>query len=474
MSTSGEDGLKKMKGKLDEARSAQDQLSQQIGDYERKISGLNDERESVYTELATLYLPELEASDMKKNLRELQEEVKKLFKEKQEKRERTETKMKDIDMLRDSLEQKVNGLTEKLTKKGQERDNLQSALGDNLSKNPEYTSLVSDAKSLNDKLNNDRGKGKKIIADALSKLESYDNNRLFTYLRERKFGTEEYERNGSGAYRDATIARVIGFERLGRNYEFLKRLTIVIKKESEQTEKRLDSLEEKIENIQSSESDKVGLTKVLEEGEKLDAERIKYLEDEAEVNKEYQDYAKIRESLDENKDEYYTKAVDKLKGYLKSTTLNELKEKARSTRKKEDDHLVERIETIDQNIDNIRENIEKTRRLRDENESRVEGLNNLIREYRVNDYETSRSYFDGVDFNDLLIGYMVGKYQYDVVWSSIRSKQKFKPKPQPTISHSSSSYSSRSSRSSSSGFGGGGFSSGGGFGGGGFSSGRGF
>lgn len=470
MTLSGEAGLSKLKGKLEETRAAQDQLSQQIGSYESRISGLTDERETAYTELATLYLPELEASDVKKNLRELQEEVRKLFREKQAKRESTEIKMKDIDNLRDSLEQKVIDLTEKLTKRGQERDSLQSVLDDNLSKNSEYTTLVSDAKSLSDKLNNDRGKSERIIADSIKKLGEYDNKRLFKYLNGRKFGTEEYEKNGIGSYIDAKIARIIGFERLRRNYEFLKGLAPAIKKEIEKTEKRLDDLEEKIENIQDSESDKVGLTKVMEEGELLDAQRRQYIEDGAKADKEYNVYAKARESMDENKDEYHIQAVDKLKKYLKGTTLNELKEKARSTQKKEDDHFVEKIETIDQSIDNIRTDIDKTRKLRDENEVKIEGLNNLIREYRGNDYESSRSYFDGIDFDDLLLGYMIGKYQYDNVWSNMRSKQKFKPKPQPTISYSRSYSSSRSS----SGFGGGGFSSGRGFGGGGFRSGRGF
>ena len=89
MSISGSSVHETIRSKINEVENQHERAEAKVYDGERKISALSDEREGIYLSLATVYLPELEAQDVTRTLTEVQAEVKKIFAEKQEKRQKS-------------------------------------------------------------------------------------------------------------------------------------------------------------------------------------------------------------------------------------------------------------------------------------------------------------------------------------------------------------------------------------------------
>ncbi|MEK6846312.1 MAG: hypothetical protein AABY26_06115, partial [Nanoarchaeota archaeon] len=222
-----------------------------------------------------------------------------------------------------------------------------------------------------------------------------------------------------------------------------------------------------------------GLPAVIKEGEALVKNKNSLLSAIDGEHKKANQYASEKNEMNSTKDQYHRTALDKLKSYLKGSSIAELKERAAATPHPEDDHLVDEIIRIDAQVKEIKREAKEVQQQQASIAGQLEGLGSISRRYASKDYESSRCYFDGnFDINTFLLGYIAGNYSASEVNHQIDTHQHFRPRETySSYSSGSSSYGGGSSWSSGSdsSFGGGSFSSGGGFGGGGsFSSGSGF
>lgn len=481
MTISGNAVHDKIGKKIGEVESQSQKLQREIYNYENDITELTEEREQCFVRLATTYLPDLEAKSVQQTLAEVQETVKKIFREKQQKRSELEDLMQSSQTTRKQLEKQLEGATEKLNKKVSERDELTKQTAQELSTIPDYVELDRTAEPATETLMHHRQRVKEAKEEAKEKLPAYRENKLFMYLVNRKFGANEYEGKGLVATLDSWVAKKVGFEEAKKCFDFLQAMPELMQIKVDKEQEELDVVLGKMQAIEKGVSDKYGLPKVIEEGKKLGEERERVIGQVKQEDMNYAGYSQQRKDLDTKKDPYHVEAIQKLKSFLKGETIQELKEKASSTPRTEDDKLVSRLEEIDSSVRELKDKSKTTRTTRDSVEKKLSGLKEIKSRFTSKDYESSRSYFDNdFDINSLLIGYLAGRYTQDSIDSAIEESQHLRP---IETYHSSSdySYSSRrdsddsGSHSSGSGFGGGGFSSGGGFGGGGgFSSGKGF
>ncbi|MBI5148795.1 hypothetical protein HZA33_03885 [Candidatus Pacearchaeota archaeon] len=456
---------KQIKEKVAEIEAQHEDLSKQVYDFEQKITALTEERENYYTQLATFYLPELDAQSIQSTLKEVQSEVKRFFGQKQEKRRLTEELMNTTLKNKKSLEEKLDVVTEQLNAKAAERDKLKRDVGKELGADSDYVALDAEAKQTSQVLEQNKKRVEEAKREAEQKLPVYENNMLFMYLVRKGYdGTEIPGLDG-------WVARIVDYKKQKQNYDFLRSMPELMALEVERRQQEIDSISGKIKEKEKQVADNYGLTKVIGEGQEIGKTRNDIMEQMKQLAFEYTAYSKQRNELDSTKDDYHKQAIQKLKDFLKGDSISDLEKKARETAGSQDDKLVTRIESIGPEIKEYKAKAKELQAQRDALEKKVEELHDLQDKYNRQDYESRRSQFsEGFDINPLLIGYMLGQYTNDHVWDEIESNQHFR---QEHSSYDSDSYSSSHYDSGSS-FGGGGFSSGGGFGGGGFSSGSGF
>src|SRR3989344_6065274 len=76
----------KIEDKISEVRMDYESITNSVCHIEKQIDGLMSEREDTFTKLATHYLPALDVQGIQDTLHEVQDEVRRILKRKEEKR----------------------------------------------------------------------------------------------------------------------------------------------------------------------------------------------------------------------------------------------------------------------------------------------------------------------------------------------------------------------------------------------------
>ncbi|OHA80180.1 MAG: hypothetical protein A2675_02430 [Candidatus Yonathbacteria bacterium RIFCSPHIGHO2_01_FULL_51_10] len=486
MSRSGKDVYSAIGRQVTEAQSEYDQLNNVVTRAEREIEQLAEQRESVLSNLASIYLPELTADSVKTTLKEVQSTVQQLFKDKQKRRSELQEAMDRAQKRRTELEAQAVQLTGTIDNLVDQAEEIQGKVVAEIELDPRYKEISQRENSMLARIPGDEAELKTRQDEAARHLPQFKNDRLFMYLVSKGFGTDRY--SGRGIFRnlDRMLAQYNRFSVKFERYTNLQTMPALMAENLELRKREIAGLKEQLDPIENTVEERYGLPKVLKEGKDAEQQLARTREQIEAAEREYKGLAAELKGHDSTKDSYHQDAVGKLKAYLKGEDIADLKRRALKTPDARDDNLVSKLEDTDANVRRLKNDIKEKRQKRDAALDRLQDIQDIHTRFSREDYDHSRSYFDnGLDIDDVLTGYMLGRMSNDEAWRSISSHHHRRP----AETHSSSSYGSRrsswdsysggsSSSSSSSGsfggFGGGGFSSGGGFGGGGFSSGRGF
>jgi len=477
MTISGRIVHTQIKNKIKEAEIEYQKVDGTLNEGERKIQALTTEREKVFSSLAIHYLPDLEAKSLKSTLRELQQKVQEIFESKQKRRKALEDLMQVNKEQRSRISSGLEGINNQLETKAEERDELKLKITLELKANTEYIQQVNQLREgtlLTTKLTEMTATA---LKEAPRRLAEFMENKEFSYLLRREYGTPSQKGIRLTQILDDKVAKSINYEANKRAFDYWTRLPEGLKRRLEERSQELQTLASKKEEEENKTAERYGLPKVLEEGKAIGAKREESLSDVKKLDEQYTTYSSERHQMEGSKDSYHQKAIQELKSFLKDKSIKELKDRAQSTQGSEDDQLVNRIEDIDQNIKHLKKSINSWKEEQSEIGKRLEGLKRIETTYTSKDYESGRSYFPGnFEVEDLLTGYILGRYSASHVESTIERSQEFEGPSHSSHSSSNSSsdsgYSSgggddsSSSWSSGGGFsssGGGDFSTGGGF-----------
>lgn len=467
---SGQDVYEEIGRAVERVSGDHERLSKKVNECESQIDTLNADRENVYASLAATYLPELDAQAIQSTLKEVQQDVQAIFKKKQIRRKQLEELMTTTTGQKNAASATLDLVTKQLSEKASEREGVKAKIMRYLEENNEYISLKSNAEQAKKVLEQNNQRLEEAKQESGQKLPAYEANKLFLYLA-RKYRTDDAIKG-----LDAWVARLVGFKEQKQNYDFLRSMPQLMRIEVERRQQEYTEKASKLQTFDKKVADEYGLTKILEDGEAIAAKRKELQQKIQQLDVEYNSYSRERTKSDSAKDSYHKEAVAKLKSFLESDSLVDLKKKARETQGTEDDRLVGRLEESETQINGLKAAAKKLKSERDEIGKKLSELNDIKSRYSSSDYESHRSYFDdNLDAGALITGYLAGKYAHDHVWSELEQNHHFRPVQTYSSHDDDDSSSSIGFGSISSGsFGGGSHASSGGFGGGGHSSSGGF
>jgi chromosome segregation ATPase len=506
----GQEVYDKIKAAVAKAEKEHEAFTNSVYSFETKISGLSKKREGVINKLALIYLPEL-SGKIGSDLGEAEQDVRQVFRAKQDKRKELEANISETVTERNGLNKRLGDITEILESKVEEREELKDKSSQILGKNETYVKLTTDARAIEAELKKHQPRLQELKEEAQKKLPAYHANKRFTYLLQRKYGTEAYSANKLVRFFDSLVAKGINYENQLANFMRLKERPGKAEEQVKSEEEEYQKLLIQIQEIESKVYTDTGLVKVMREGEELLQKRNEVQSAIQNLNTRNQEYAAKLKALDNTKDEYHQRAVDKLEEYLGGETIAELRDKAGKTLSTEDDSLVDQLDAVQKEIQSLKTEAKTSITARDKSQESLGLLTAFKSQYSEKDYESARSRFNYFDVDSLIADLVSERQTSTQIWNEFDSHHYFeRPKPAPVYtpsytptvsvprrstsdydsgrsSHKSSSSSwgsgssgwgsshkSSSSSWGSGGFGGGGFKSGGGFGGGGFKSGKGF
>ena len=446
--SSGSSTYRILKEKVQEVEQDYAALGSEVKRYEKNISELVQERGRKIVQLAKIYLPEMDATSVKNTDDELQGEMQRLYRQKQEHVKRLEEQITLAQQNRQIYESRGEETSEQLNKTSAAIDKVEKAVAQELQGDEKYVQLHQQASQAEQRLQQNKQRQETFTQEAKEKMSAYLGNPLFAYLIKNNFGTSAYYGGGVTKRLDTWVGGLVSFAKQRQNYDFLNFMPGAIKAEVDQQQQEVDWLVDKLEKIEDLAEQKHGLPPLMQEGQKLAEKRDVCLAEIKRIDSTVSQYQAEQQKLESAEDTYLQQGLAKYKQFLEGQTIAELKERARETPSPEDDNLVTALEQIDGKMEDLQDKVKRTHSTQKEVSAKLEGLREVQRQYTSNDFEAERSYFtSGFDFDSLLVGYMAGKMSHGDFFGSIKQHQRFKPRETYT-SYSSSSYSSSSHRSS--------------------------
>ena len=423
---SGREVYSQLQDTIEETGSRYTKVGKQIKKVQTVVRTLSDEQEKIYSDLALLYLPEMEANAVKNTIKEVRGAVQRIFDQQNARRTQLEEMIEDSNTQRKKYQDKITEIAPKYDELTAKKTEVQGKINQELYQNASYVELIKNAKFTEERLKQDARRADAFEEEASKKLVAYESNNLFMYLVNRNFGTSEQKGNNLIKKLDSFVAKVVNFNDNKKNYDFLKAMPEKIQEEIAREQEKANNLKEQGQKLEKEVSEKYNIKAIVAESNLVEKTRNDLRAAIENADNTASKYKTEIAKLDDKKGEYHSEAIKKLKDYLASESLSNLKEIARKTPTKEDDALVDRLEEITNQLETEKDRVNELKKSQDEIQEKSEKLRDLEREFTENKYDSRRSVFrDDFDAGSLLTGFLLGKVTSDMLSSQIHDNQDF-------------------------------------------------
>ena len=366
-------------------------------------------------------------------------------------------------------------------------DDAEREAQEKLAADEAYQAKLASARETDAMADHAESKSEAAETDRVEKGRPYEDDRVFSYLWQRGFGTSQYRAWPPARLLDRRVARSSNFEALRRNYSLL---TEIPKRLAEHAQRMRAAADRDLQAVRSLEQQAAEAAGVPARRQALEAAEQRLAEmDEAIDRQESAIDALVdsRGGFAAGEDEYSKQCAALLGEVFQRADVETLRELVARTRSREDDLLIEELEELEEQRGRHQQELIHYRRLHQAQRERTLALEDVRRRFKQSRYDDMHSVF----VNAALIGALLDKFlggsvSAGEVWEAIEQQQRYRgvganprfgtggfprsPFPPPWRMPGGG----RWNFPKGGGFGGGGFGTGGGFGGGGFRTGGGF
>jgi len=263
--------------------------------------------------------------------------------------------------------------------------------------------------------------------DMSEKAEPYEADDLFMYLWQRGFGTTEYQGGLFSRFMDSWVARMIDYEPARINFW---NLTEIPKRLSEHADRVADKADEAHMALQQLELDALSATgaKKLEAELETTRERLDKHDDviedfENQLNVKLEDRARFYSG----EDDYMRRSLERLTQALDHQNLRAVSRYVLATTSPTDDQLVIEVQSLDDKLEDVAEDLADIRVLHDNKLTKLKELESVRRDFKNSRYDDVRSGFG----NEALIASVLSQFIQGVVsgadvWRVIKRNQRYR------------------------------------------------
>lgn len=254
-----------------------------------------------------------------------------------------------------------------------------------------------------------------------TKLQAFQGDRLFLYLKGSEYGTDGYRRGTVLRAIDRRIARLCNF-----THNLATEKTLLAMQEANEG---ANSMREANRAAQQAELSRFHDAALVVAG-------VPQLEDRLEQVRQALGAAKadangLHQQLDSyagKADQFFIKASALLAAQLADMSMESLMRHARSTSTPHDDELVDQVRSLRSELDALQSRLPLMERDCKQAERNYERAKHLERDLRSSHYTSDNyRYSDGMDLDSMLVGYMAGSLSHSQVVSEVDSNRRSIP-----------------------------------------------
>lgn len=421
-------------------RSALNEINQTIQSLRNEVVHLDakvNQASNVYTEqqrhrtkiihdIAAVRLLEIEKGDLQANLTATDKSVERKLEQREQALNELNQQIaqlnKDLEAAEIQREQQleqVNTISEKIAE-------TEAKVQADLKQDQAYLDQLKKAASARSVAEQAMAKAESSFADMDQKAEPYRQDKLFSYLWDRHYGTPDYKANFFARMMDGWVARVIRYEPSRINFW---NLTEIPKRLQQHADIVSSSADEEFMAVQQLEIDalaKAGvpdLEQQLEAArEQIDAQDDKLEELEHELNQSLE----TRSQFLSGDDNYVKESIQLLSSALENQSLQSIHRYVRETVSPTDDELVRELRSIDDYLPDVKGDLSDLRRMHQQKVDRLKQIEHVRRRFKNARYDDVRSGFSDSSIVSMVLGqFLSGLIQGADVWKTIKRHQRF-------------------------------------------------
>lgn len=264
-------------------------------------------------------------------------------------------------------------------------------------------------------------------ADRIQKRKPYEQDRLFVYLWERRFGFPGYRSGPLLHSMDAWVARLIGYERAHRNYRLLLALADHMREHAttqqhiaEAAAKQLEIMDQQALAAAGVPILQADLFKAEEDLQNLDAQ----LDQE---EKTHQQLLEQRAAMIADNDPFTVEAMKILETQMSREDLDTLRRDVQATPTPKDDALVARLANLRAVSSALCDRVSHLQSLHNQTLKQLEKMEEFRTRFRSQGYDSENSEFeDEITIGSVLQSIFQGAIETNGAWEQVRRRQKFR------------------------------------------------
>lgn len=402
-------------------------LRQRSGQADQQRQNLDDHRDEALVNLAEHYLPELTREAIRNTWIEVRSKVSQILLRKEDHCNRMKTTLAEWNDKRFLQNERLTQVTADMDVAINEQEELSQEVEEQLKQDPEFVRLSESAVKAESALERAEANLNEIEQDSARKIPAYEKSTMFTYLRDRKFGTAEYKKRGLTRRMDRWLAKFIDYKKAKQGYEFLKRTPDRMRQIIAEDRASFDTVMDELERRNMEVARRVGLTAKVDEVAELQARRKEVLVELDDVQSHLDDLQTELTDLEDPRGAYYREAIEVFRETLSQCSTRDLERRARATVEITDDQIVARLNGVELELAQI-DDFERNRQHElVQMQGYLAALGGMIQRFRASEFDSARSQFVGTF--DVLEAIHRGKSEYDVeeLWQRIRGAQRWGP-----------------------------------------------
>ncbi|MCO8123850.1 hypothetical protein NHH03_19045 [Stieleria sp. TO1_6] len=427
MTTSGPEMHRQLMDGYKDVQQRIEQMRSQIAGIDTQRGELHHDRSDSLLNLAEYYLPELTRDAIESSWVEVRSSMSQVLMRKEDQHRQLSDTLSEVNDKRYLQEDRLLEINTSLDEANVQQSELAEKVKNELAADQQFSSLSTQAAVAEAALERAESNLEQIEQEATRKLPAYEESSLFNYLRDQKFGTEDYTKRGFTRRMDRWLAKYIDYNKANQGYEFLVNTPDQMRRIIADDRKSLDTVMKELESQRDRVAKRLGLNAAVTKVDQLQQRREGVLAELDQIREQTDALEKQLTDLEDTRGSYYHEAVTQFRDMLAKIDTHDLASRARRTPSLTDDQIVASIKGVDQKLDDLDDH---TRSYQDdlrEMQRCVDAVGRLMQRFRAAKFDAARSQFQSsVD----VIGDLHRATSDDDVeqlWDRIRRGQRWGP-----------------------------------------------
>ncbi|MEQ8823226.1 MAG: hypothetical protein RIC14_02520 [Filomicrobium sp.] len=427
---SGRRTLKEIERSIRDLRSREQRLQKEVEDTTRTHIALLEQRATALRELAEVRTRDAVSDGIIDEADRLQVRVESLLKARQATIDTLKLREQEANEQRDALTENAERLVNEIEEKEALLDRVAQQARTALEADDSFSALKKsrdEAKSVHEQA---RLKTTQAEEDRQQKGEAYENDPLFMYLWNRKYGSKTYRPFWFIRSADDWVARKVGYSEARANYAILNEIPDRLQEHVALLAEDLEQRETQIEEaVAARVNDLAGMDLIgalsdvrdrqSENNQSLEASAVEIEEITGQLNR----YA-------EGLDSAFEKAVTLSVEFLEHESYQELIKEARKTPDPADNRIVSRIGEIERKTTDAERNLDRRRKELNKINGKRKELLDVASRFRRNYYDDPGSEFELDDIAEVVLRELInGAITAADYWARSQRRHHWKSRP---------------------------------------------